>query len=315
MKELATAALACIVVAASAGPCGAAPTHPDTARYKGLLFAADIISNAVWICPTGNLRVGFLPPTGQLQDVSYPTQLAIDKSGTVYVANGQIDANGDGSVTEYPRGQTSPSLTLSSGLNSATGVAVDSHGTVYVSNKFSATVSVFPSGATHPAALIAGNLIGPDGLAVDRDDNLYIADSSAKAVYKVLRGATTPHSLHLSGLSRPIGIAIDSKHNLYVSNLDGAASNIAVYAPSASRPSRTMAIPYAPGQAGIGEPMMLSIGPADMLIASAFLSLWPVQGEWFGRSGVVVGFADGQSVPQWSGYGVDAGDAVFQPGR
>ena len=295
--------------AAERGP----DARPDASRYAGLLYVSDVFAQGVFVCPTGNLRVGFQPPTAQLEGVSTPTQLAIDSSGTVYVANGQIDTSGDGSVAVFPRGQLSPSRTLTSGLNTATGVAVDANDNVYVSNKYLGTVSVFTSGGSQPSETIAGGgLKGPDGLAVDRENDLFIADSSAIAVFEVPAGSTTPKMLTLKGLTRPVGVAVDSRGTLYVSNLNAQSSNVVVFAPGASSPERTLTIPYAPGNSGIGEAMGLSIGPGDMLIVSAFIALFPVDGEWFAGDAVVAGFAPGGSQPEWYGYGISAGSAVFQ---
>src|SRR5580658_5416384 len=155
MRHFAPAAAAFVaallVIPFTASASGRFPTaSPDASRYAGLLFVADGIAQSVYVCPTGNLRVGVQPATEQLQGVTTPTQLAIDASGTVYVANGQIDANGDGAIGVYPRGQLTPSRTLSTGLNTVTGVAVDSSGNVYASNKYLATVSVFASGGSQP---------------------------------------------------------------------------------------------------------------------------------------------------------------------
>jgi serine/threonine-protein kinase len=205
---------------------------------------------------------------------------------------------------------------LTSGLNTSTGVAVDSSGTVYVSNKYTATVQVFPKGKRVPTATMATNLTGPDGLAVDRNDNLFIADGSRDDVLKVTHGSLLPQPLHLQGVDRPVGVAVDTQGNLFVSNLAGGASNVTAYAPGSRTPTRTFVLPYSPNTPGaIGEPVMLSMGPADMLIASAFISLSPIDGELFGGPGVIVGFASGQSHPEWSGYGISASDTVFQPAR
>ena len=158
--------------------------------YNGSVFVSDVSNDSVWICPANfhDIRNGFTFPTGQLFGVSSPVQIAVDSSGTVYVANSLVDASGAGSITEYPRGQTSPSRTLTSGLYSTSGVAVDSAGSVYASNKFLGSIEVFPKGKSAPTATITANLTGPDGLAADKAGNLFIADSSANDVLKLAHG-------------------------------------------------------------------------------------------------------------------------------
>ncbi len=292
-------------------------------EYNGKVFVSDLVNDAVWICPANfsDIRYGFTFPTGQLEGVSDPVQIAVDRDGTIYVANAQTDAMGDGSVTIYPRGRTAPSRTLTAGLGTSMGVAVDSAGTVYVSNKLSGSVEAFAKGKSAPSATITANLTGPDGLAVNSSGDLLIADSSANDVLVLAHGTKTPKSLGLRGLSRPTGIAVDSHGNLYVSNLVGAASRIAVYAPNATKPSRVFALrgPYGL----IGEPLMISMTPSDILIVSSFSTMRRVKDIWETGGGVASGYAPGQSTPMWreynqlfeSGVFVTYDDAVFQPAR
>ncbi len=291
------------------------------AKYAGNVFVSDPDNDTVWVCPaTGNdIRRGFGSPTQQLQGVSDPVQIAVDAQGTIYVANAQVNEAGAGSVTEYPRGATSPSRTLTSGLNTSTGVAVDSTGNVYVSNKYLASIVVFGKGKNTPKETIKSNLRGPDGLAVDAADDLFIADSTADDVLELVHGSTTPQSLHLKSLSRPLGVAIDARGDLYVSNLLAQSSNVTIYAPGMKTPKATIIVPgpvYG-SESTIAEPMMLSITrPGNLLLASAPISLALVDGkEWFGYEPAVVGFASGQTQPLWSNYNNTANDAVFQPAK
>jgi hypothetical protein len=293
------------------------------AQYNGKVFVSDLVNDTVWICPANfdDIRNGFTFPTGQLTGVSKPVQIAVDRDGTIYVANAQTDAMGDGSVTIYRRGRTAPSRTLTTGLNTSMGVAVDSAGAVFVSNKLAGSIEIFPSGKSAPSATITTNLTGPDALAVDQAGDLFIADSSANDVLVMAHGTTTPKSLGLRGLARPTGIAVDSHGNLYVANLLGAASRIAVYAPNATNPSRVFAVrgPYGL----IGEPLMISTTPSDILIVSAFSTLYQMHGIWETEGAVASGYAPGQSTPIWrednqlfqSGEFVVYDDAVFQPAR
>jgi sugar lactone lactonase YvrE len=148
--------------------------------------------------------------------IDLPINAAADNHGTVYVAN-----NGNSTVTEYPFGATSPSVTLSgSPIMYPNGIAVNQKGTVYVTSGATAGscyVLVFPKGASSPSKQINGfNL--PVGLAIDKDGNLYVGDALQNVVWKVPKGSTTPTSLGLTGLSDPTGVAIDSKNDLYVAN-------------------------------------------------------------------------------------------------
>jgi hypothetical protein len=292
-------------------------------RYDGKVFVSDLVNDTVWICPAnfGDIRNGFTFPTAQLTGVSDPVQIAVDAQGTVYVANAQTGGTGAGSVTIYARGQTAPTRTLSAGLDTSMGIAVDSAGTVYVSNKLLASIEVFPKGKNTPSATITANLTGPDGLAVNRAGDLFIADSSADNVLELAHGTKTPKPLGLSGIERPTGIAVDSHGNLYVANLAGAASRIAVFAPSSTKPSRVFSI-RGPGGL-IDEPLMISMTPGDLLIVSSFSTLHEAHGIWEEDGAVAAGFAYGQSTPSWLEYNqsfnygefVVYDDAVFAPAR
>lgn len=318
-----------LLTACSGGGTSATPLAPGIgtaqraagARYAGLVFVSDLSDNTVWICPTnlGDVRRGILYPTGQLQGVSSPVQLAVDAQGTVYVADAQIDATGAGEITEYARGSTSPTSSLKTGLATATGVAVDGSGTVFVSNKYAGSIVVFAKGKRTPKATVTSGLTGPDGLATDAAGNLYIADSSANDVLRMAHGSNTPTSLRLSGIMRPTGVAVDSAGRLYVANTSGAASNVTVYARGHTKPERTIVVPGPPygSEGSTGESLMLSIAGGTTLLASAPISLVLVQNsEWFGYSPVIAGFTDGASQPAWRFYAIaDPQDAVFQPAQ
>jgi DNA-binding beta-propeller fold protein YncE len=301
----------------------AAARAEHATQYDGRVFVSDLVNDSVWICPANfhDIRNGFTFPTGQLSGVSNPVQIAIDRDGTIYVANSQTDATGAGAVTIYPRGHTAPVRTLTAGLNTSMGVAVDSAGTVYVSNKLLGSIEIFRKGASVPSATITANLKGPDGLAVNRAGDLFVADSSANDVLMLVHGAKAPKSLGLSDLTRPTGIAVDAHDNLYVANLLGTSSSIAVYAPHATKPSREFAVrgPYRL----VDQPLMLSIAAGDMLIVSAFSSLRRIKGVWSAYGAVATGYASGESRPSWRefnqsfNYGefITYDDAVFAPAR
>ncbi|HEY1883776.1 MAG TPA: hypothetical protein VGG51_12125 [Candidatus Cybelea sp.] len=331
MKTFAALGAIALLTACSGIGSHAAPVLPNSGaasqtapkghgKYNGQVFVSDLDNAAVWICPTNfkDIKFGYLAATGQLQGVSNPSQLAVDAKGTIYVANAQVDASGAGSIGEYPRGATSPARTLTTGLNTTTGVAVDSHGTVYASNKYLASVVVFPSGKSAPSERITANLVGPDGLAVDGHDNLYIADSSANDVLELTHGSKTPRSLKLTKIARPVGVALDSNGDLFVSNMLGAKSTVTMYAPGSTAPKETIVVPgpvFNSSQSTIAEPAMLSVTqPGDILIVSAPLTLALIGGkEWFGYVPAVVGYAAGQTQPAWSQYVTTGYDAVFQP--
>ncbi|HEY1655919.1 MAG TPA: NHL repeat-containing protein [Candidatus Tumulicola sp.] len=190
------------------------PGYERAAKTKPTLFVSDIDSDMIRLFPANQKN-----PTqdGSITSgIDLPVNDAVDKQGTLYVAN-----NGNSSVTEYPLGQTSPSVTLSGGmLVFPNGIAVGKTGTVYVTSGAYAGqcyVLVYTKGKSSPKAQINGFDL-PVGLALDKNGNLYVGDAIANKVWKVTKGSTTPTDLGLNGLSDPTGVAIDRNNDLWVAN-------------------------------------------------------------------------------------------------
>ncbi|MGA2761087.1 MAG: SMP-30/gluconolactonase/LRE family protein [Candidatus Cybelea sp.] len=184
------------------------------AKHKVTLFVSDIDSDAIRLFPANkkNPKQDGTITTG----IDLPVNVAVDPHGMLYVAN-----NGNSTVTEYPFGATSPSVTLSGGqLVYPNGIAVDNKGTVYVTSGAtvgSCYVLVYPKGTSSPTKQISGFDL-PVGLAIDKSGNLYVADALQNAVWEVPSGSTTPTNLNLNGLDDPVGVAIDPSNNLWVTN-------------------------------------------------------------------------------------------------
>lgn len=188
------------------------------AKKKATLFVSDIDADAIQLYPANKTNP---QQSGSITDgIDLPVNDAVGNSGTLYVAN-----NGNSTVTEYPFGQTSPSVTLSGGsLVDPNGIAVSSKGTVYVTSGATAGacyVLVFPKGSKTPSKQINGFDL-PVGLAIDKGGNLYVGDVLQNVIWKVAKGSTTPTALNLSGLDDPTGVAIDPANNLWVVNDDNS---------------------------------------------------------------------------------------------
>lgn len=183
-------------------------------KRKATLFVSDIDSDAIRLFPANktNPKQNGAITTG----IDLPVNAAVDLHGMLYVAN-----NGNSTVTEYPFGATSPSVTLSGGqLVYPNGIAVDNKGTVYVTSGATAGscyVLVYPKGDSTPSEQINGFDL-PVGLAIDKSGNLYVGDALQDAVWEVPSGSTTPSKLSLNGLNDPVGLAIDPSNNLWVAN-------------------------------------------------------------------------------------------------
>lgn len=157
--------------------------------------------------------------------VGGPYAMAIDSKGNLYSANAST-------VTVYPPGATSPSLTLSGDANS---VAVDANGTVYVSNPQEQTVTEFAAGSSAPLRTLAIPGI-PQAIAVNTSVNnpgeLAVAacgvqcGSGQDAAYLFAAGQSTYYAT-LTDVNQPGDIAYDHIGNVYIANQGGW---ISVYA-------------------------------------------------------------------------------------
>ena len=183
-------------------------------KRKATLFVSDIDADAIRLFAankTNPKQKGIITA-----GINLPVNVAVDLHGMLYVAN-----NGNSTVTEYPFGTTSPSVTLSgTQLVYPNGIAVDNAGTVYVTSGAyagSCYVLVYPRGASTPSEQINGFDL-PVGLAIDKSGNLYVGDALQNAVWEVPKGSTTPSKLSLNGLDDPTGLAIDPSNNLWVAN-------------------------------------------------------------------------------------------------
>jgi sugar lactone lactonase YvrE len=191
-------------------------------RRQATLFVSDLDNNTVWLFPSKTVNP--MPSGSITQGLDLPVNAAVDKNGTVYVAN-----NGNSTVTEYPWGQTTPSVTLSTDIVNPNGVAVDSAGTVYVTSGASVGscyVLEFPKGATTPSVTVNGFGL-PIGLAFDKAGNLYVADAEFgnNHIWEVPKGTTTMNDLNLTGLEQSVGIAFNAANNLYVTNNESSIVN------------------------------------------------------------------------------------------
>lgn len=204
------------------------------AQRVPLVYVSDFSANAIEIYKQGNTSA----PIGAITDgIDGPLGNFVDKSGKLYVANAMNDT-----VTEYPRGATSPSVTLSSDLTYPISVAVDAHGTVAVGEFSAGTILEFKAGSTTPDVQIT-LLTLPEGLAFDRSRHLW-------AAWNVSTGSgLTGHvskcqPLKAVCVDRGIaigesgGLTIDATGNLALGDQTNAV--IGVYAPGATSPSRTI---------------------------------------------------------------------------
>jgi sugar lactone lactonase YvrE len=260
-----TAAGLVTTFAGAAGVSGSADGAGSAARFNGpQRLAADAAGN-LYVSDTGSFTIRKITPAGLVSTFAgtagssgstdgtgsaarffYPTGIATDQTGNVYVA----DAGGIRKIT--PAGAVT-TLGDSTGpySNTGYGLAVDRTGNLYVALNFCIN-KISPAGA---GSLLAGDITSdtgdlgfgirgvdgtgsaarfyyPQGLAVDASGNVYVADTGNNKIRKI-----TPAGMvtTLAGLADvvgnadgvgsearfeyPTGIALDATGNVYVTEL------------------------------------------------------------------------------------------------
>jgi sugar lactone lactonase YvrE len=204
------------------------------ARPGGVLLT-DALNN-----PLGE---AYLPGTGQAGEIVYsigvqstlpsptyasnysaPSNIAVDASGNVYVADtlnsvvSRLLWNGTSYGTPFKLPFTN--------LDQPEAVAVDGVGNVFVADTKSFRILELPwrgpPGFGNQIVLDSSGLPDPDGIAVDYEGNLFFSDGSNDKVYEMPwtgNGYGAPTILTAAtGLHTPMGLAVDSSQNLYIAD-------------------------------------------------------------------------------------------------
>jgi PKD repeat protein len=192
--------------------------------------------------------------TGSAARFYYPSSVAVDGSGNVYVAdffNHTVRRISPSGVVSTLAGLAGVSGSAD-GTGSAArftnpwGMAVDDAGTLYVADKGNSTIrKVTPNGVVSTIAGLAGNpgsadgpgsaarFYGPSGVAVDGSGNIYVGDQVNNTVRKVTPVGAVSTLAGLAGLLNhgsadgtgsaarfynPMGVAVDASGNVYVAD-------------------------------------------------------------------------------------------------
>lgn len=248
-------------------PVGSVNGSGTAARFSGPAGVAADASGNVYVADTGNSTIrkiaaggavttfagaagvaGSSDGAGAAARFNAPEGIAVDSVGNVYVADSnnntirKITSGGTVTTLAGVAGQ-SGSLDGAAGsarFNGPYALAVDSSGTVYVSDLFNATIRKidisgtvstlagspgYPGFADGVGSLARFNQ--PYALAVDSSGNVYVADTFNRAIRKIAPGGSvTTLNGSQTRFYYPQGIAVDGSGNLYVADGDNQAISV-----------------------------------------------------------------------------------------
>ncbi len=232
--------------------------------------------------------------SGNETDLSLPG-VAVDAHRNIYATgSGYYGTSGD-TITVYApgsNGNVAPSRTISgakTGLDNASGIAVDARGKIYVVNSTSVTeYAAGSNGDVKPTHTISGprtGLASPDGIAVDAKHNVYVMNSATPAITVYAAGAhgNVAPIRTISGPSTdligPAGIAVDTADDIYVTScsapskcgIGDAEGAVLVFASGANGNVAPIRAIEGPGT-GLGRPGSIAVDVSANIYVTQYYS-------------------------------------------
>jgi uncharacterized protein (TIGR03437 family) len=267
--------------------------------YIGSVFAASALSQQYTINTIAGSagNPGFAGDSGSAvgSQLNFPTGIAVDKSGNLYIADGLNNRvrKVSGGVISTVAGNGTAGYTGDKGpatsaeLNNPTAVALDSSGNLYIADSAnnvvrmvssSGTITTFAGdntvGYSGDMALATGaQLSNPVGVVADSAGNVYIADAGNNVIRQVYSGNIVTYA---EGFTQPDAVAVDSAGNIYVADTQGRRivkySNSGVYTTIAGNGYGEFSGDNGPGpSAALYDPMGLTVDPSgNVYIADTF---------------------------------------------
>lgn len=228
---------------------------------------------AIWVDAKGHIFVGndmtytssvteYAPGSLKLlrtytKGIDLPFGGTDDAKGTMYVSVAGVKGQAEGGIAVFPPHKSTPSTILTDNVYVPHGVAKDAKGNLFLAQIYGSQSSVleFPAGSSNSKVLPLDDLNSGaflEDLKLDASGDIVVADAYLSTVrfypppYKKERMAMT------AGLSAPTALAYGSDGSLFVGNeYAGTYGNVVVFAPGATKPSRTFSTGITGGVLGV----------------------------------------------------------------
>lgn len=183
------------------------------------LYVSNAGSNTVTVYSLGATTAKITIAKG----IASPRALAIDpKTGDLYVANDGIwDRNRfvRSSIAVYAAGSTTPSRTISTGIDAPDALTIDAKGNLYVANdpplsSAPGSLSVYAADSARPVRTILNGIDKPTAVVVDGAGNVYVANGRAHALGSVAEytsGSTVPARTIVTDVYDPTSLVLSSQ--------------------------------------------------------------------------------------------------------
>lgn len=168
--------------------------------------------------------------------LSSPLGVAIDSSGTLYIA----DSANNRVLRETPSNGSYTQSVVAAGLLNPTGVAVDAAGDVYIADTGNNRVIVETlNGGAYSPTVVDSALNAPTGVALDSGGSVYVTDTQNNRVLKeTLSGGNYTAAAIGSGFARPEGIVVDASGDVFV--VDNGTGRVFKLLPGGSSYTQTV---------------------------------------------------------------------------
>lgn len=207
------------------------------ADAKGGLYVANTTTITAY-------RPGAIHPWITYTDTASPLYVVTDHSGRVYAANR------NGTVTEYPRQQTTSDVTIKTPGHEADGINFDQASNLYVAYRGRAVDSIeeFSPHSTN-GRILGMHVSSPQGLQIDRSGNIIVVESGNGTVDVFPPGKNHPSQVVNTGCCATQIVLGGNQRNIYYSNYADHNVYISPYPPGDFRVKIESGLDYSQGMA------------------------------------------------------------------